>query len=190
MDLLKRVKRILHAIVERPAHAERYRVRAIAEAEQFRLQAEATGRAEASKFEGLARAEVEKAQGFAAAEVRLRQGLAEADVIQAQGAAEAEAMNKKVQTGQEYNEAAIVEILLRKLPEIVQAVAAPLAKTEKIIMISNGGDALGAAKITKDLTDIIAQVPPLVEAVSGVDMKKLAANLPELLKKQKPSGSE
>jgi flotillin len=184
MEIERRAKE-LQATVERPADAERYRVRAIAEAEQFRLQAEATGRAEASKSEGLARAEVEKAQGFAAAEVRQRQGLAEADVIQAQGAAEAEAMNKKAQSWQEYNEAAIVEILLRKLPEIVQAVAAPLAKTEKIVMISNGGDGLGAAKITKDLTDIIAQVPPLVEALSGVDMKKLAAKLPELLNKEK-----
>jgi len=54
-------------------------------------------------------------------------------------------------------------------------------------MISNGGDGLGAAKITKDLTDIIAQVPPLVEALSGVDMKKLAAKLPELLNKEKAS---
>jgi flotillin len=122
--------------------------------------------------------------------VRQRQGLAEADVIQAQGAAEAEAMNKKAQSWQEYNEAAIVEILLRKLPEIVQAAAAPLAKTEKIVMISNGGDGLGAAKITKDLTDIIAQVPVLVEALSGVDLKKLASKLPELLNRHKPSSSE
>jgi hypothetical protein len=33
-------------------------------------------------------------------------------------------------------------------------------------------------------------VPVLVEALSGVDLKKLASKLPELLSKQKPSSSE
>lgn len=189
MEIERRAKE-LQATVERPADAERYRVRALAEAEQFRLQAEAAGRAEAAKAEGLARAEVERAQGFAAAEVRQRQGLAEAEVIRAQGESEAEAMNKKAHSWRQYNQAAILEILVRKLPEIVQAAAAPLAKTDKIVMINNGGEGPGAAKLVRDLTTVVSQVPELIEALSGVDLKALAAKLPELLKEAGAPGED
>jgi flotillin len=190
---IERRAKELQATVERPADAERYRVRALAEAEQFKLQAEATGRADAAKAEGLARAQVEKAVGFAAAEVRQSQGLAEAEVIKAQGAAEAEAMQKKADSWQDYNQAAILEILLRKLPKIVQAVAAPLSKTEKIVLISSGSGAdggAGAAKVTRDVADIIAQVPPVIEALSGVDLKDLISRLPGLVARDKPTSAE
>jgi len=97
-------------------------------------------------------------------------------------------MTKKAQAWQSYNEAALVQILLEKLPEIAGAISAPLAKTDKIVIINNSGDGgAGASKITKDVTDIIAQVPPLVEALSGVDLKNLASMLPGIkTKNQEP----
>jgi flotillin len=190
MEIERRAKE-LQATVERPADAERYRVRAIAEAEQFRLQAEASGRAEAIKAEGLARADIEKAQGFAAAEVKRQQGLAEADVIRAQGGSEAEAMQKKADSWQAYNQAAIVQILLEKLPEIVAAAAAPLSKTERIVVISSGGEGAGTSKVTRDVTDIVAQVPALAEALLGVDLKNIAAKLPGMAERPpKPPAPE
>jgi flotillin len=187
---IERKARELQATVERPADAERYRVRTLAEAEQFRLQATAVGRAEASKSEGFAAAEVKKATGFAEADVRQRQGLAQAEVTKATGFAEAQAMQKKAESWQAYNEAAIIQILLEKLPQIAAAIAEPLSKTEKIVIVNSGGDGgAGASKITKDIADIIAQVPVIVEALSGVDLKELVAKLPGLKVKQAPAST-
>ena len=187
MEIERRTKE-LQATIERPADAERYRVKTIAEAEQFRLQATAKGRAEAAKAEGFAEADVRERVGVADGEALKAKGLAEADVIKAQGLSEAEAMQKKADSWQAYSQAAIVEILLSKLPEIARAIAEPLSKTEKIVIVNTGGDSAGASKVTKDITNIIAQLPPLVEALSGVDIKDLASKLPGMKEKSKGSG--
>jgi len=171
----------LQATVERPADAERYRVRTLAEAEQYRLQAEAKGRADASKSEGFASAEVRERQGHAEGEAQKAQGLAQAEVIKAQGLSEAEAMQKKADSWKSYNEAAIVDILFSKLPEITRAVAEPLSKTEKIVIVSSGGDgSAGASKVTRDVVNVVAQVPPMIEALSGVDLKELVSRLQKI----------
>jgi flotillin len=99
-------------------------------------------------------------------------------------------MQKKANSWQAYNEAAIVEILLDKLPEIAKAVADPLSRTERIVIVNTGGDSAGASKITKDMATIIAQVPDLVEALSGVDLRGLTSRLPGLAKQQKPAGEK
>jgi flotillin len=60
-------------------------------------------------------------------------------------------------------------------------VALPLAKTEKIVMISGGnGDSgsFGASRITGDVTKIIAQLPAVVEALTGIDILGTLKNLP------------
>jgi len=100
-------------------------------------------------------------------------GLAEAETRRAVGLAEAEAMEKKAAAWKSYNEAAISQMFIEKLPEIVRAVSEPLSKTEKIVMISNGGDGVGASKITKEIIDVVTQVPPMLEAVTGVDMREM-----------------
>jgi flotillin len=55
-----------------------------------------------------------------------------------------------------------------------------LAQTERIVVISNGegGDAgAGASRITKDITNIISQVPATVEALTGVNLMDALGNL-------------
>ena len=159
----------LVATVEKPAAAERFRIQTLAEAEQFRLKATATGEGDAVRAVGFAEAEANKARG-----------LAEADVIRAQGFSEAEAMSKKADAWRAYNEAAIAQTLIEKLPEIAGAIASPLAKTEHIVIISSGGDSAGADRLTKDITNIIAQLPPVVEALTGIKLSDMLARLPHL----------
>ena len=54
------------------------------------------------------------------------------------------------------------------MPEVVRALAAPLANVDKITIVSTGdGDSAGANKITGDIAEIAAQVPALFEALSG-----------------------
>lgn len=166
---IERKQRELSATVEKPAAAERYRIETLAEAEQFRLKTTATGQAEATRAVGLAEADANKARGLAAA-----------DVIKAQGFAEAEAMAKKADAWRAYNEAAITQTFIEKLPEIAAAISAPLAKTQQIVIVSTGGESAGADKITKDVTNIIAQLPPIVEAMTGINLKDMLARLPQM----------
>ena len=57
------------------------------------------------------------------------------------------------------------------LPELARAVAEPLSKTDKITVISNGAPGgTGAAKLTEDVTSVVAQLPAVVESLTGIDL--------------------
>lgn len=180
---VSRREKELEAMVRKPAEAERFKVQTLAEARQFQLQTEASGEAEAIRYKGQAEADAAKAQGLAEAEVLRQKGLAEAEVIRQQGLAEAEATLKKADAWKEYTQAAVIQQLLDSLPEIAAAIAQPLSKTDRIVIVSNGGDAnsgAGASKITQDVTNIIAQVPATIEALTGMDLMGAIGNLPGL----------
>jgi len=168
----------LEATVRKPAAAEQYRIETLANAEKTRTETEATGQATATRVAGEAEADATRARGLAGAEVVKAKGMAEAEVIRAQGIAQAHAMQEKAEAWQEYNQAAIIEQLIDGLPQVAEAIAMPLAQTERIVIISNGGDGgAGASKVTRDVTDIIAQVPETVKALTGVDIIAAIKNL-------------
>jgi flotillin len=189
---VSRREKELEATVRKPAEAEQFRIQTLADASKYQAattaggQAEGTrligqGEADANKSRGLAQADVIRAQGLAEAEANKARGLAQADVIQAQGFAEAEAMKKKAEAWLQYNQAAIIQQLIEALPKIAAAISEPLSKTERIVVISNGGgdgSGAGAAKVSQDVANIIAQVPATVEALTGVDLIKTIQNLP------------
>lgn len=163
----KRMERELEATINKHADADRYRQERNAEAKKFEHEARAAAEAHAIKLDGLARAEAIRAQGNA-----------EAEAIQAKGFAEAEAMAKKAEAFKQYNDAAVIQMLIERLPEIAKNVAEPLSKTEKIVVVDNGGGEgkSGAAKVTGYVTDIIAQLPETVEALTGVDLIDVLKN--------------
>ena len=153
---IKRRENELIATVLKPAEVERQRIETLAEAEKQRLMVEAEGRA---------------------ASIR-QQGEAEAEIIFKKGDAEARAMNVKAEAYQEYNQAAVFDKLLTSLPEVVKAMAAPLANVDKITVVSTGnGDATGMNKITGDFAKMAAQVPALFESLSGMSMTELLAKV-------------
>jgi flotillin len=146
----------LIATVLKPAEIERQRIETLAAAEKQRLIAEAEGHASSIRA----------------------QGEAESEIIFKKGDAEARAMNVKAEAYQEYNQAAIYDKLLTSLPEVVRALAAPLANVDKITVVSTGnGDATGMNKITGDLTKMAAQVPALFETLSGMSMSDLLSKV-------------
>jgi len=149
---INRREKELIATVLKQAEIERQRIETLAEAEKQRLMMEADGHA---------------------ASIRA-QGQAEAEIIFKKGEAEAKAMNVKAEAYQEYNQAAVVDKLITSLPEVVRAMAAPLANVDKITVVSTGnGDAAGMSKITGDLAKMAAQVPALFETLSGMQMSEL-----------------
>jgi flotillin len=179
-EILRR-QRELEATVQKPADAERYRVETLANATKFQLETEAAGAASAAKAKGFANADVSKATGVAEAEANKARGLAEAAVIEAQGKATASAMQAKAESFKQYNEAAVIEMIVRVLPEVAGKISEPLAKTEKMVIINSGsGPGGGASKLTGDVTQIIAQLPPILESLTGVKFEKLLEQVPAL----------
>ena len=168
---IQRKQKELEATIQKPADAERYRIETLANAEQFKLKATAGGRADATKLTGFADADANKARG-----------LAEADIIKAQGLSEAEAMSKKAEAWKLYNEAAITQMYIDRLPEIMRAVSEPLSKIDRYVVISAGGDEGGASKIVKDVTNIVSQLPPVLEALTGLDLEELIKTVPKMTK--------
>jgi flotillin len=173
----------LEATVIKAADAERQRIQALADAERQRVSLEAEGRAAALRAQAAAESEATKIRGAAEAEAARLRGLAEAEVIRAKGDAEAEAMRVKAAAYQEYNQAAVLDKVVSNLPEIVRAMAEPLSKVDKISIVSTGGahdGSLGASRITGDLVSMLAQVPAVLQAVTGLRMDELLARVPGL----------
>jgi len=178
---IQRKQRELEANVQKPADAERYKVETLANAKKFQLETEAAGAASATKATGFANADVNKATGIAEAEANKAKGLAQADIIMAQGKATAEATRLKAEAFQQYNEAAVIELLVKVLPEIAGRISEPLSKMEKMVIINSGnGPGGGASKLTGDITQIMAQLPPVLESLTGVKFEKLLEQVPAL----------
>ncbi len=157
---IKRRELELESSVKKPAEARRFQIEMEAASEKERLVLEAQGKAEAHKTEGLAAVEVKKAEGISRIEYTRNLGKAEA-----------EAMTAKAEAYKGYNEAATAQMFIDKMPELARAIAEPLSKVDKIIMVGNGAD--GASKLTGQVAAVLAQIPDVVEAVSGIDLKKM-----------------
>jgi flotillin len=153
-EIVRRENELI-ATVLKDAEYSRKRIVTLAEAERQRTITEAEGRASAIRA----------------------QGEAEAEIIFKKGDAEARAMNVKAEAYQQFNQAAIVDKLISSMPEIVKALAAPLANVDKITVISTGGDTAGLNKITGDITKMAAQVPALFETLSGMPIQDLLAKV-------------
>jgi flotillin len=154
-EILRHEKELI-ATVLKSAEVERARIETLAAAERQRTIIEAEGRASAVRAEGEA----------------------EAEIIFKKGDAEARAMNVKAEAYLEWNQAAVVDRLITQMPEMVRAMATPLANVDKITIVSTGdGPAAGAHKITGDLAAIAAQVPALFESLSGMKMSELLSKV-------------
>ena len=107
-------------------------------------------------------------------------GAGEADALRLKGLAEAEAMAAKARSWGDYNEAAITDRVLGILPELAAAVSAPLAKTDKIVMIGGNGSSPGASRITKDVAQVVAELPDVIEALTGLKLEDIAKRVPHV----------
>src|SRR5271169_5262638 len=156
---INRREKELIATVLKQAEIERQRIETLAAAEKQRLIAEAEGHASSIRA----------------------QGEAEAEIIFKKGEAEAKAMNVKAEAFQEYNQAAVIDRLFASMPEIVKALASPLANVDKITIVSTGNnDTAGMNKITGDITKMAAQVPALFETLSGMPLGELLGKVRQI----------
>lgn len=114
-------------------------------------------------------ADASKYQAEQEAEAIRAKGLAEAEAIRAKGMAEAEATEKKAEAMAKMQEAAILEMFFKVLPDVAANVAKPLEKIDKITMYGEGN----ASKLIEDITKSTTQISEGLTAGLGVDVKSL-----------------
>uniref|UniRef100_A0A8C6SLS3 Flotillin n=1 Tax=Neogobius melanostomus TaxID=47308 RepID=A0A8C6SLS3_9GOBI len=144
---INRTDKELIATVKRPADAEAYKMQQLAEGHKI-------------KTVLIAQAEAEKIK---------KVGEAEASSIEAIGKAEAEKMRLKAEAYLQYGEAAKTALVLESLPKMAGKVAAPLAKTNEIVILSGE-----ASRVTGEMNRLLAELPVSVNALTGVDLSKVS----------------
>jgi len=147
---IKRKEKELISTVRLPAEAEAYKVQTVAEGMR-------------TKTVEAARADGEK--------IRLI-GAAEAKAVEAVGRAEAESMRMKASAYKQYGDAAIMSLVLEALPQIAAEVAAPLAKTDEIVLIG------GSDRTTEEISKLLGSLPPAIQALTGVDLTGALGKIP------------
>ncbi|XP_044261113.1 flotillin-2 isoform X1 [Tribolium madens] len=145
-----RKERELNATVRLPAEAESYKVQMIAEGK--RTQTVQTAKAESESIKLL--------------------GSAEASAIASIGKADAERMRQKAAVYKQFGNAAIMSLVIDALPKIAAEVSAPLAKTEEIVLIG------GPDTTTAEITRLVGQIPPAVNALTGVNLSQVLGKIP------------
>ena len=163
---IERREKELEASIVKPAAARKAQAIAEAEAEQFRIASEAKAKSEAARLEGEA----------------------DVEVLRGKALAEAEAMLKKAESWSKYNEAAVYQLFIEMLPELARAVAEPLSNVDRIVMIDGDGGKSGPARLTRNVAELMSQVPEIIESMSGYDVAKLLNGLTGLNKADSEAG--
>ncbi len=193
-------ERQLDTEVRKPADAERYRVEteaqgrrnsAILEAEARKAASIAAAEAEAEKarltgvgekqrrsalaeagaIEGAKRGEAEKARRVAEADAVRAEGEASAAATLAIGHAEAQAMEQRAEAFAQYNEAAVLQMLIEVLPKVAAELARPMASIDKLTVVSTDG----AGELPKQVTNNLVQTMEMLKGTTGIDLEALVA---------------
>ncbi|MFJ7195773.1 MULTISPECIES: flotillin family protein [unclassified Streptomyces] len=161
--------RELDTKVRKPADAARYQAEQEAEARRIAQVKEAEADAERSRLTG----QGEKLHRSALADAVRIEGEAEAAAIAAKGTAEAEAMQKKADAFAQYGDAAVLQMLVEVLPQVVAKASEPLSAVDKMTVISTDG----ASQLSRTVADNVAQGMELLSSTTGVDLAALLKNL-------------
>ncbi|XP_068623785.1 flotillin-2 isoform X1 [Battus philenor] len=146
-EILRREEELV-STVRLPAEAEAYRLQAIAEGK--RTQTVEAAKADAERIKVL--------------------GLAEATAIGDVGKADAERMLAKAKVYKQYGDAAMMALVLEALPKIAAEVSAPLAKTDEIVLVGDGG-------ATGEVARLAGGIPPALKTLTGLDITQVLKRL-------------
>ncbi|MCZ4123926.1 MULTISPECIES: flotillin family protein [unclassified Streptomyces] len=161
--------RQLDTQVRKPADAARYQAEQEAEARKIALVKQAEADAERARLTGLG----EQQHRAALADAVRIEGEAEASAIAAKGSAEAEAMQKKANAFAQYGDAAMIQMLVEVLPQVVAKAAEPLSAIDKMTVISTDG----ASQLSRTVTNNVAQGFELLSSTTGVDLAELLRSI-------------
>ncbi|SEF68092.1 flotillin [Eubacterium ruminantium] len=166
----------LDAEIKKKAEAEKFAKQQAADAELYQRQRNA----EADKFEKQQAAEARKAQAEADLYAKQQEaagiqavGEAEAKAIEAKGKAEAEALEKKAEAMKKYGQAAMVEMIVKALPEMAKAIAEPLATIDKVTIIDGTNGTSGVGTMSTYVPQALAKTIESVREATGIDITEI-----------------
>lgn len=135
--------------------------------------AEVKKKADADRYAVEQAAEAEKNRKIREAEAEKARGMAEAEVIRLKGIAEAEAKEKLAEAFEKFGQAAILDVIVKMLPELAEKIAAPMSSVDKITIIdSSGASGDGAVKVSNYVTKLMSQLPETLKDVTGFDLNE------------------
>lgn len=174
-EILRRQKQY-DAEVNKKADADRYSVEQAAEAEKAKRMREADALRYKIEAEAKANAEQKRLEGMAIADAERAKGTAEADVIRLRGLAEAEAKEKLAEAFEKFGEAAVLDIILKMLPELAGRIAQPLNSIDHLTVVDTGSGT-GAARLSNYVTSLMATAPEMIKSVTGIDLTQKMKDL-------------
>ncbi len=166
------MERELDATVRKKADADKYSKEKAADAKLYEVQRNSEAEKIKAENEALALKATAEANAFAKkqdAEAQKAYMMAEADGIQAKGLAEAKGVDAKAEAMKKMEEAAVLEMFFKVLPEIAANVAKPLENIDSITMYGEGNN----AKLVGDITKSMSQIMNGVTDATGLDVKGL-----------------
>ncbi|WP_433619907.1 flotillin family protein [Paenibacillus cellulositrophicus] len=164
------------AEVKKKADADRYAVEVAAEADKARKMLEAEALQYSIETQAKASAEQKRLDGQAIADAERAKGTAEAEVIRLRGLAEADAKEKLAEAFQKFGEAAILDIIVKMLPDLAGKIAEPIASIDKLTVVDTGKGE-GAARVSNYVTELMSTAPEMLKNVSGIDVESLIQGL-------------
>ena len=162
---------------QQKAEAELFERQRKAEAEKFEREKEAEAKrvqAEADLFARKAQAEAELFAKTQEAEGIKAVGEAEARAIEAKGIADAEALEKKAEAMKKYGQAAMIEMIVKALPEMAGAIARPLESIDKVTIIDGGATgASGVDTVGGYIPSVLAKTMETMKEITGLDIVEI-----------------
>ena len=142
----------LTAEVNKQADAHKYEVEKKAEAERY--EAEQKAQAEAAKY-----AKLQEAEGIRAV------GEANASAAQAMFIAEAEGLEKKADAYERFGQAAILDMVVKILPQVAAEVAKPISSIDSLNNYDGGVD-----RVSGNVPVVLKQTFDTIESATGVNL--------------------
>ena len=142
----------LTAEVNKQADAHKYEVEKKAEAERY--EAEQKAQAEAAKY-----AKLQEAEGLRAV------GEANASAAQAMFIAEAEGLEKKADAYERFGQAAILDMVVKILPQVAAEVAKPISSIDSVNIYDGGVD-----RVSGNVPVVLKQTFDTIESATGVNL--------------------
>ena len=142
----------LTAEVNKQADAHKYEVEKKAEAERY--EAEQKAQAEAAKY-----AKLQEAEGIRAV------GEANASAAQAMFIAEAEGLEKKADAYERFGQAAILDMVVKILPQVAAEVAKPISSIYSVNIYDGGVD-----RVSGNVPVVLKQTFDTIESATGVNL--------------------
>lgn len=170
------MEQALDAEIKKKAEAQKFARQQQSDAELYERQR----KAEAEKFEREKEAEALKATAEAQKYAKVQEaegirmlGEAEARAIEAKGIAEAEAMEKKAEAMKKYGQAAMMEMIVKALPDMARAIAEPLQTIDKVTIIDSGCGNGGVNSMGDYVPSVLAKTIETVKETTGLDITEI-----------------